>query len=77
MFYCLLTHYAIGQAGGEEAWVKQFRKEFEHKADLGDESWKGMLEEIEARDDLKGWRGEKKYGGDDDEKDKKQDEAKQ
>lgn len=44
------------KAGQEGAWFKHFRNEFEHKAELGDESFKSMVEEIGQREDLKAWR---------------------
>ena len=40
----------------EGAWFQHFRNEFEHKAELGDESFKSMLEEVSQREDLKAWR---------------------
>lgn len=32
------------------------RKEFEYKAEIGDEGIKSMLEEIDQREDLKSWK---------------------
>lgn len=32
------------------------RKEFEYKAEIGDEAIKSMLEEIDQRQDMKSWR---------------------
>jgi len=48
--------FVIPEAGKEEAWVKSHRKDFEEQAELGDEEFKAMLEEIDTRDDLKNWR---------------------
>lgn len=44
------------QAGKEAEWIKEHRKDFEEQANQGDEEIKGMLDEIEERDDLKAWR---------------------
>ena len=44
------------QAGKEGEWVRKYRDEFQAKGDAGDEDISGMLEEIDIRDDLKGWR---------------------
>lgn len=47
--------FVVPEAGKEEAWFKEFRKEFEEKADLGDEGFQKMIEEVKTREDLKSW----------------------
>lgn len=46
----------LDQAGKEGEWVSKHRDELQAKGDAGDEDLKGMMEEIDSREDLKGWR---------------------
>jgi len=48
--------FVLPEAGKEAAWIRSMRKEFEYKAEIGDEGIKSMLEEIDQRQDMKSWR---------------------
>ena len=44
----------IPEAGGDVQWLKDNKKWVQQQADSkGDEGWKGLLEELETREDLK------------------------
>ena len=44
----------IPEAGDDVQWLKDNKKWFQQQADSkGDEGWKGLLEELETREDLK------------------------